>query len=203
MNAHFTIAICHGKFMRPAGVARVSATGPLRGHWSAVRGAFQPSRRSLRALCAKLRQGMQARELVGRHGQRQKLVDLIQYLHHHLVHRTDELAPAEVLLDAPSLALADLVVSVSGRASIDGTAPIAVGVLRNVRLDVDASARRQQALGVVGLVRTHRHALARSGDAGQHLRGHVALGRAVLRARLHFDNKSVAVVGQHVPSYEP
>lgn len=57
--------------------------------------------RSLRALRA-----TQSREVVGRHGQRQQLVDFVQPLHHHLADRADELAPAEALLDALSLALA-------------------------------------------------------------------------------------------------
>ena len=88
-----------------------------------------PSFRSLhswRAQRARLRQGSQPREVVGRHGERQKLVNFVQPLDHDLPHRPDELAPAEALLDALSLALADLVARVAGGAPIDGAAAAAV-----------------------------------------------------------------------------
>lgn len=45
-------------------------------------------------------------EIVGGHRQGQKLVDLIQSLHHHLADRADERAPAEALSDVPSPVLA-------------------------------------------------------------------------------------------------
>jgi hypothetical protein len=39
-----------------------------------------------------------------------------------------------------------------------------------------------------------RHAFARAGDVGQHLRGDVALGRAIGLAGLHVDHQAVPVV---------
>lgn len=161
MNANSTIALRIGEVILPASVARTAATSPFRGHSSARVGSFRPSRSSLRTLRAQLRQGPQPREVVGRHRQRQKLVDLIQSLHHHLADRADEVAPAEALFDALSPALADLVAGVSRGASVDGAATGAVDVLRHVRCDVDLAARLDEALGVVRFVGAHRRCTSR------------------------------------------
>src|SRR6187549_687220 len=99
MNASFIIAIRRGEVIQPAVVARPTGTGPWSGHWRGWSGSFRRSARSLCALRAQLRQGTQSREVVGRHGQRQQLIDFIQPLHRHLADRADELAPAEALLD--------------------------------------------------------------------------------------------------------
>src|SRR6187431_1278029 len=92
-----------GEVIQPAGSATTVAIGPVRHHSSGWTGSFRRSLRSLGALQAQLRQGAQPREVVGSHGQRQKLVDLIQSLHHHLADRADHLAPAEALLNALAL----------------------------------------------------------------------------------------------------
>jgi hypothetical protein len=66
-------------------------------------------------------------------------------LHHDLADRADHLAPAEALLDALSLALADLVADVPRGATIDGTAAGAVCVLRDMGRDLDLAARLDEA----------------------------------------------------------
>src|SRR4051812_41169659 len=77
--------------------------------WSDSRGSRRPfrgSRMSLSALRAQVGQRAQSRQVVGGHGECQKLVDLVQSMQHHLPDRTDQLPPAEALLDALALALA-------------------------------------------------------------------------------------------------
>ena len=127
--------------IRPGSLANGLGIERLRSHSGGSAVPFRRSRRSLRALRAQLHQGPQSREVVGGHRQGQKLVDLIQSLHHHLTDRADELAPAEALLDALPLALADLVAGVSGGATVDGAAPVAVEVLRHMRRDVQLPQR--------------------------------------------------------------
>jgi hypothetical protein len=125
------------------------------------------------------------------------LVHFGEALDHDLAHRSDHLAPAEALLDALSLALADFVARVSGGACVDGAAAVALGVLRHMRRDVEVSAGFDEAFGVVGFFRAERHPLARARDVAQHLYGHVALGRSIGGAGLHVDHQAMAVVRQH------
>ena len=198
MNAISPTAILLGEVIQPAGNAGVASIGPFRAHSSGWKGSFRSSRRSLGAPRAHLRQGPQPREVVGGHRQSQKLVDLDQSLHHHLADRADELAPAEALLDALSLALADLVARVAGGAPIDGAAAAALDVLCHVRRDVDRAARLDEAPGVVGLVRAHCDAFARPRNIGQHLRSHVSLSCSVRGTGLYVHDQAMAVVGQHM-----
>lgn len=156
-------------------------------------GSFSALVASSRALRAHLCQGAQPREVVGSHGQRHQLVDLGQALDHDLAHRPDHLAPAEALLDALSLALADLVACVPRGARVDGAASHSLGVLRHVWRDADVAARFDEAAGVVGFVRTNRHALVRCRYVSQHLCGHRAFGRSLGSAGLDVDDQSVAV----------
>lgn len=90
MNANFTIAAPVGEVMQADIVAGASSDSPSRGHSGVSGGPFRPSRRSLGALRAQLRQGAQPCEIVGGHCQGQKVVDLVQSLHHHLADRADE-----------------------------------------------------------------------------------------------------------------
>ena len=89
------------------------------------------ARRSLRALRAQLRQGPKSGEVAGGHCERQKLVELVQSLHHHLTDRIDHLAPANALLDALPLALADPAPKVLRRATVDGAATVVVEVAQS------------------------------------------------------------------------
>lgn len=185
-------------FKQPSRVVVEAFNRPSGCHPAVWMGPFRPSCHSLGALRAQLRQGSQPREAVGGHRQRQKLVDLIQSSHHHLADRPDQLAPAEALLDALSLALADLVARVPRCAAIDGTSAVALAVLRHMRRDVDLAARLDEALGVVRLVRTDRYSLAGCCGVDQHLRSNAALGRAVGRAGLYVDHQAMSVVGEHM-----
>ena len=64
----------------------------------------------------------QSRDVVGNHGQGERLVDFVQPSDHHLSHSTDHLRPSEALLDALPFALTDLVANVSRGPAIDGAA---------------------------------------------------------------------------------
>ena len=82
---------------------------------------------------------LQPRDVVGSHGQGERLVDLDQPSDHHSSRSTDHLRPSEALLDALPFALTDLVANVSRGPAIDGAVCLyePLGVVGLVRSDGD------------------------------------------------------------------
>ena len=113
--------------------------------------SFRRPFRCLGVLRAQLRQPAQPHEVVGGHVQRQQLVHLVQSSHHHVTQLADGLGPAKALLDALSHPHADLVANVARGALVDGAATETVGVLCDVRRDLEFPARLDEAFAVVGL----------------------------------------------------
>jgi hypothetical protein len=172
--------------------------GPIALDSALCAGHIRASRRSLRHLRTQFGQGAQSGEVVGGHGEGQKLINLVQSSHHHLRQRPHRLAPAEALLDAFPGTHAHRVALVPRRTRVDGAAAQPVEVLRDMRDDVDLPARFDEALGVVRLVGGHRLASRLAGHVGQPLRGHLTLGHAVGLAGAHVDHQAVAVVAEYI-----
>jgi hypothetical protein len=119
--------------------------GSPRGYSGGLAGSFRRPSRSSGALRAQLRQAAQSYEVVGGHVQRQQLVYLVQSSHHHVAQLANGLGPAEALLDALSHPHADLVAHVARGALVDGAATQSVGVLRNMRRDLEFTASLDEA----------------------------------------------------------
>src|SRR5438477_485571 len=134
--------------------------GHSTGH--SMRGAHQSRCTCRRLLRSRERSHKRSQpgEVVGGHRQREYMVNLVQPSDHHLADRPDNLAPAEALLDALSLALAHLVAAMSGRARVDGAATDVSDVLRNMRCDIDVPTTPHECLGVIGFVSPYRDAPA-------------------------------------------
>ena len=137
-------------------------------------------------------------EVVGRHGQGEYCIDPIEAATHHLADSTDGIAPAEALLDALALDLADAIAGVAGGAGVDSAAAGSLDVLCHMRRDVLFAARLHEAVGVVALVGADRDADLGTAHIAQHQRCGIALGGAVGLRCTSVDHEAMAVVGQNV-----
>src|SRR5690606_19898724 len=95
-------------------------------------------------------------EIRGGHRQLEVLVDVADAAVDGLPDAPHRLSPAEVLLDALALGLAEPVALVTRGAPVNGATPMPRVVTRHMRRHLPAAARLDEVTRVVGLVGTHR-----------------------------------------------
>jgi hypothetical protein len=157
----------------------------------------------LRAPRAQAHQVARQHQAVGRRCQRPKLVDHFQAAHHHLAHRTDQLASAESLLDALPIALAARVAAAPRRAHVDVENVKSVRVLHQVRRQIAVPSRLDKAARVVDLAGANRDAHSVLGHVNPHDRRQLTHGHTNALARLDVDKSVVQAIRQYMPELAP
>lgn len=155
---------------------------------------------ALRALRRYESQLSHPRQVVGRHRQREQLINFLQASDHHLPDRLDPFAPAEALFDAFAFAfaLAPCATEMPSRPTIDCTTADAFRIACYVRRHVVFVIGLHKSTRVVRLVCACRNTNVRTRHIAQHVRHHFAFRTAIRLAGPNVHDQTVLVIRQHM-----